>query len=326
MIEKREIMIHNEESLRDKIYVVRGVQVMLDFELAEIYGYETKSFNRQVKNNIERFEGEDFRFQLTKEELENLRCKNFTSSWGGTRYLPYAFTEQGVYMLMTVLHGKLATKQSRMLVMAFKAMKDYIVDNQSLLPQKIYITLAEKVEEHSQDIKEIKDAMVTKTDLSDFMKLFDSAKESEEILILDGQPFKADDAYQKIYRKAKKNIIVIDDYIGVKTLRHLAASKKGVKITIISDNKGRTPLRKAEYDDFATEYPERDITFIKSQNKTHDRYIILDYRTSSIIVYHCGASSKDAGRPITTITEIKDSSDYNNPVKSLLSNPVLALK
>lgn len=99
---------------------------MLDFDLAAIYGYETKYFNRQVNNNAERFD-EDFRFQLTEQEFENLRCKNFTSSWGGTRYLPKAFTEQGVYMLMTVLRGELATKQSRALVRAFKAMKDYII-------------------------------------------------------------------------------------------------------------------------------------------------------------------------------------------------------
>ena len=102
---------------------------MLDFELAEIYGYETKNLNCQIKNNAEKFYGDDFKFQLTKEEfLEILRCKNFTSSWGGTRYLPNAFTEQGVYMLMTVLHGELATKQSRALVRAFKAMHDVITN------------------------------------------------------------------------------------------------------------------------------------------------------------------------------------------------------
>lgn len=79
---------------------------MLDSDLAEIYGYETKNFNRQVKNNIDKFDEEDFMFQLTQEEFQNLRCKNFTSSWGGQRYLPYAFTEQGIYMLMAVLKGR----------------------------------------------------------------------------------------------------------------------------------------------------------------------------------------------------------------------------
>ena len=90
------------ETIKEKIYNIRNQKVMLDFELAEIYGYETKNFNRQIKNNIEKFEGEDFMFRLTADEFKNLRCKNFTSSWGGSRYLPYAFTEQGVYMLMTV--------------------------------------------------------------------------------------------------------------------------------------------------------------------------------------------------------------------------------
>ena len=97
-----EIAIIDERTIRDKIYEVRGEKVMLDFELAEIYGYTTKAFNQQVKNNIEKFD-DDFRFRLTKEEFQILRSKNFTSSWGGTRYLPYAFTESGIYMLMTVL-------------------------------------------------------------------------------------------------------------------------------------------------------------------------------------------------------------------------------
>ena len=93
------------KTIKEKIYNIRNQKVMLDFELAEIYGYETKNFNRQIKNNIEKFDGEDFMFRLTADEFKNLRCKNFTSSWGGSRYLPYAFTEQGVYMLMTVLRA-----------------------------------------------------------------------------------------------------------------------------------------------------------------------------------------------------------------------------
>ena len=110
-------MINNEEDLKSKIYTIRGLQVMLDRDLAEIYGYETSRFNEQVKNNIERFD-EDFRFQLTKEENDSLilMSKFSTSSWGGNRRLPYAFTEQGVYMLMTVLKGQLAVSQSKMLV------------------------------------------------------------------------------------------------------------------------------------------------------------------------------------------------------------------
>lgn len=104
----------NAEYLKEFIYYIWGVLVMLDMDLAKIYGYSTKDFNRQVKNNIEKFE-QDFMFQLIDEECEILRCKNSTSSWGGRRYNPYAFTEQGIYMLMTVLKGELATKQSKAL-------------------------------------------------------------------------------------------------------------------------------------------------------------------------------------------------------------------
>ena len=116
MDKKDEMMIANHESLVKKIYILREQKVMLDFELAEIYGYETKNFNRQVKNNIENFKGEDFMFQLTTQEVEELsRFKNFTLNRGTGRgsnikYNPYVFTEQGIYMLMTVLKGDIAVR------------------------------------------------------------------------------------------------------------------------------------------------------------------------------------------------------------------------
>ena len=144
-----EILIHDENDLRTKIHIIRSVQVMLDFDLAEIFGYDTRSFNKQVTNNIERFD-EDFRFQLTKEEFDDLilMCKIYTSSWGGTRKLPYAFTEQGIYMLMTVLRGELAVKQSKALVRIFKQMKDFILQSQNILsgPEltKLFIYLQRK--------------------------------------------------------------------------------------------------------------------------------------------------------------------------------------
>ena len=117
-----EIIELNNESIEKMIYVIRGKKVMLDYNLAKIYGYETKNLNRQVKNNSDRFD-EEFVFQLSKDEqISILKCKNFTSSWGGSRKLPYAFTEQGVYMLMTILKGELAAKQSKALIKAFKSM------------------------------------------------------------------------------------------------------------------------------------------------------------------------------------------------------------
>ena len=160
--QKTEIAIIDEQTIRDKMYVVRGVQVMLDFELAEIYGYETKNFNRQVKNNAEKFDGEDFMFRLTKNEIYELsRCKNFTTIQtkgvkGGSAYLPYAFTEQGVYMLMTVLRGDVAIRQSRALIRVFKAMKDYIVQNQPLIDQHNYLRLSLQMTEMQKEISTVR--------------------------------------------------------------------------------------------------------------------------------------------------------------------------
>ena len=219
-----------------------------------------------------------------------------TSSWGGSRYLPYAFTEQGIYMLMSILKGDLATSQSITLVRLFKSMKDYLIGNQPLLIQKNYFALVDKVEKNTQKIEAMQENMVTKAELSDIMKLFDQGVSNEEILILDGKPFKADEAYQKIYKSAKSKITIIDDYIGTKTLHHLAHSKKTAKITIISDNTANPRLSLTEYNDFVTENPGRSISFLQSMHRAHDRYIVLDEGTKDMKVYHCGASSKDAGK------------------------------
>ena len=323
------------EQLKGKIYVIRGRQVMLDFDLAEIYGYSVSAFNQQVKRNMERFP-EDFLFELTAEEMmelsksQNVISIQISGVKGGRSKPIKAFTEQGIYMLMTVLKGELAIEQSKNLVRLFKGMKDYIIENQKLLiSQKDYISLVQKVGENTGKIQEIKntlDTMVTKADLSDFMKLFNDEISAEEYLILDGQPFKADLAYQKIYKRAKRNIIVIDDYLGIKTLHHIASAKKNIKITIISDNKGRQPLRKTEYNDYATEYPGRNVSFVKTGNKAHDRYIVLDNDTKDMKLYHCGASSKDAGKRITTITRIAEVDEYKKLINDLMKNPQLVLK
>lgn len=245
---------------------------------------------------------------------------------GGRTYLPYAFTEQGIYMLMSVLKGDLATKQSITLIRLFKAMKDYLIENQTFLTQKNYFALVDKVEKNAQKIEAMQESMVSKAELSDIMRLFDSQIANDEILILDGKPFKADEAYQKIYKSAKSKIIVIDDYIGTKTLHHLAHSKRNVKITVISDNAAKPRLSLMEYTDFITENPGKNITFLQSLHRSHDRYIVLDDGTKDMKVYHCGASSKDAGKRITTITRIIDIDEYKATIKSLKSNPVLVLK
>lgn len=325
MSNDNKLIIVDESTLKDKIYTIRGQQVMLDFDLAEIYGYETRYLNLQVKHNINRFP-DDFMFQLTQDEFDNLMLKNSTSSHGGRRKPPYAFTEQGVYQLATVLKGELAERQSVAIMRVFRAMREYISQNRQLLPNQELFQLSARQAALEGQVRAIKDNMVSKADLSDFMKLFDQGLSNEEILILDGKPFKADEAYQKIYRSAKSKIIVIDDYIGTKTLHHLAHSKKTVKITIISDNTARPRLRLTEYNDFVTENPGRSITFLQSMHRAHDRYIVLDEGTKDMKVYHCGASSKDAGKRITTITRIIDIDDYKVTIKALLGNAALILK
>lgn len=316
----------DKEAIKSQIFEIRGFRVMIDSDIAKYFGVETKALNRAMKRNIKRFP-ENFCFKLTSEECS--RCQIGTLNGGrgsNIKYFPYAYTEQGVAMLTSCLHTDRAISASIQIMEAFVEMTHYLQQSRQLLQYQELHVIANKQKMLESEVDTIKKNMVTRADLSDFMKLFDNSKNTEEILILDGQPFKADVAYQKIYRKAKKSIIVIDDYIGVKTLRHLAAAKRNIDITIISDNKGRQPLRQSEYDDFAIEYPDKDISFIKTENKTHDRYIVLDNGTKDMKVYLCGSSSKDSGKKITTIMQVSDIAEYKEMVKKLLVNPKLTLK
>ena len=162
--QKTEIAIIDEHTIRDKIYMVRGVKVMLDFDLAEIYGYSTKAFNQQVKRNSEKFD-EDFMFQLTRDETQELsRSQNVTSIQtqgikGGRAYLPTAFSEAGIYMLMTVLKGDLATKQSKALIRIFRAMKDYIVETQGLVSQRDILRLSMQTAENTEAIRNMQSSL-----------------------------------------------------------------------------------------------------------------------------------------------------------------------
>lgn len=171
---KNELTILNKNNLEDKIYYIRGQKVMIDSDLAEIYGYTTKAFNQQVQRNIDKFD-DDFRFQLTTDEVKLiLRSQNVTSSWGGRRYNIYAFTEQGIYMLMTILKGELVTKQSKILIRLFKEMKDYIIENDAryLFYNEQLLALSKEVNNNTEDIKNIKEKMATKDDIRYIMENF----------------------------------------------------------------------------------------------------------------------------------------------------------
>lgn len=328
LITKNELALFepiDKNKVKTQIYEIRGMRVMLDRDIAAYFGVETGAMNRAMKRNIKRFP-EEFCFQLTSEECSRCQIGILNSGRGSNlKYFPYVYSEQGISMLTSVLHSDRAIKASIIIVKVFVEVAHYIRQNTPLIPYEELKLLQHKQEQLSERVRNVEETMVSKDELSDFMKLFDTGIDSEEILILDGEPFKADLAYQKIYEKAEKSVIVIDDYIGLKTLRHLAHAKKGVQITIISDNKGKTPLKLSEYSDFQAEYPEIKIKFITSSDRIHDRYIAVDFGRKTEKLYHCGASSKDAGRRITTIMEIKGVGDYKTTLKSLLLNKELVL-
>ncbi len=305
----------NKETIESMIYIIRGQKVMLDFELAKIYGYTTKSFNQQVKNNIEKFP-ERFRFQIIKEELsvfarsKNLTALNWATRNGGRTSLPYAFTEQGVYMLMTVLKGELATRQSIALIDAFKEMKDYIVENKGLMSLDAAL-INDKFESYDKRFENIENK------LDVVMDNFIDPSTYKHYLILNGQKIEADIAYQEIYSKAKYTLYIIDDYIGLKTLQLLKACKQNIDIKIFSDNKSKNKLDSIILKDFIDD-TKLSIEIKPNNNKFHDRYIVLDFNTKEEKIYHCGGSSKDAGNKISTITQISETNAYRQLISDLI--------
>lgn len=303
-----------EEYLKEKLYKIRGKRVLLDADLAEIYGYDTKGFNRQVKNNIEKFD-EDFMFELTDEE--------------------------GLYMLMTVLKGPLAVKQSKALIRTFKKMKDYILENRDLIGQREILQLSMETANNRIEINKINSDMislekqisdvaeglkdvVTKSELADMMNSFVS-DDDEKWLMFNAKFSSADEVYETIYKQAKSSIYVVDNYIGLRTLVHLKNSPAGVAIILFSDNVGNNKLHNIEFTDFCKEYPTVNLSMKKTGGIFHDRFIVLDYGTADERVFLCGASSKDAGARITSIVEDYGVSKYTPVIATLLKNPTLIL-
>lgn len=297
-IETNSAIVLREESLRGLIHTLRGVQVMLDSDLAHIYQVETKMFNRAVKRNIERFP-DSFRFQLTKEEYENLRCQFGTSSQvsqneipeesclrsqiatssghGGRRYFPYAFTEQGVAMLSGVLRSETAIQTSIHIINAFVAMRRFMAANGGLLQRMDSL-------EKRQINHEIK------TD-GRFEKVFD-ALESKSLsptqgIFFDGQIFDAYVFVNDLLRQAQQSIVLIDNYIDDSVLVQLAKRKQGVSATILTKTIGKALTQDLKKHN--TQYPPIRIHAFAD---SHDRFLILDGEA----VYHLGASLKDLGK------------------------------
>ena len=281
------------KDIESKIYNIRGVEVMLDSDLAKQYqcANGTKSINLAVKRNIERFPS-DFYFQLNEEEFNKICGFNLKLQNNKIRSLPYVFTEQGVAMLATVIRTDVAAKVSIDIMRAFVRMRNYIKYNDQLLPRK-YLLLEEKVDNNAKRIDE----------------LFD--KFNPKVITKNSIFFKGDiyDAYSvllEIFDIAKEEIIIIDNYIGKVLLDELRNINK--KIIIISSNINDTLKKK-----YLKQY--NNIKFINNESY-HDRFIIIDRKK----VFHCGASFKDLGKKCFAINEIENKIEREKLINDVLTN------
>ena len=248
---------------------------MLDEDLAIVYQVETKVFNQAVKRNIDRFP-DYFRFQLTEEEFSSLRSQIVTSksSHGGRRYLPYAFTEQGIAMLSAVLRSDIAIKISVKIMQAFVEMRQFITTNAAIF-QRL----------DSIEIKQLE----TDKQLKTIFKAIDSKSSStpNQGIFYDGQVYDAHSFMSTLIRKAKKSLVLIDNYINDSVITLFTKKRHGVQVTILT--KSISKQVKLDISKFNEQYSGlKAISF----DKSHDRFLIIDDEE----IYHVGASLKDLGK------------------------------
>ena len=273
--------------IQPMIRVIRGQQVMLDNDLATLYGVETRRLNEQVKRNIERFP-DDFMFQLTKEELGNLMSQNATSSWGGTRKLPYAFTEQGIAMLSSVLKSKTAVEVNIRIMRAFISMRRFIATNAQLFQR------LETIEYHQLEMKQHQE--VTDRRIDEVFKRLDADIPPMQGVFYDGQVFDAYRFVSDLIRKAKQSIVLIDNYVDDTVLTLLDKRGKEVSATIYTQRV--SSQFQLDIDRHNAQYP---LVEIRQFNKAHDRFLLIDDE-----VYHIGASIKDLGKKWFGFTFMRD--------------------
>ena len=322
------------DDIRSKVYIIRGQQVILDKDLAEIYGYDVKRLNEQVKRNINRFP-EDFMFQLkTSEITESLKSQiatlNVSKNKRGMhiKKMPFAFTEQGIYMLATVLRGELAEQQSIFIMRTFREMRHYIKQNQQFVTRSEMELLSSKVTEISVQTATVIDKQkqtdqkvdLIQKNVEQLSENFITDKDKKNFVIYKGQKLEADIAYIEIYQQAKKSIYVVDDYMNAKSLQHLSQKADGVEVVLFTENGkgGRGFLTNSLVTDFQNEYPT---IRIKPNPDCHDRLIVLDYGEETEKVYHCGASSKDAGKKLCAINQITETAIIHPVIDRLLLLP-----
>ena len=275
--------ISNEE-IKNLIYTIRGKQVMLDSDVAQLFNYETKDLNRNVRNNIKRFP-EYYYFQLTEEEYKSLRCKNFTLNKNGRgqhrKYIPYAFTEYGITMLAGLLKSEVAVNVSIKIVNTFIEMRKFLSSNGQLFERLTNVEY--KLLEHDKK----------------FDKVFDQLQHEENIkqkIFFEGQIYDAYSLIIDIIKKANKKILIIDNYIDDSILKMLTKKKNNVEVVILTYDKSN--IQQIDIQKFNKEYP---ILKVAKTNKFHDRFIVIDKKE----MYHLGASIKDLGKKCFGINKIE---------------------
>jgi len=281
--------LHIAANIQENIYTIRNIQVMIDRDLAKMYGVETRRLNEQVKRNIERFPDE-FMFQLTKEEMNNWKSQIATSNKEimGLRKPPLAFTEQGVSMLSAILRSKTAIEVSIKIINAFVSMRKFILYNENIF-QRINNLEQKQI---SIDIKQGK----TDNKLDKILNaLEDKALAPKEGIFYNGQIFDAYKFIADIIKTAKSSIVLIDNYIDENVLLMLSKREQAVEATIYTAEISKQ--LKLDSEKFNTQYPKISI---KTFKKSHDRFLIIDNKT----VYHIGASLKDLGKKWFAFSEI----------------------
>ncbi len=297
------IALSSDVQIRDMIYTVRGQQVMLDSDLAELYELETGALNRAAKRNEDRFP-EDFRFRLTDDEYENLRCQIGISSddlrefaSGGRRYMPYVYTEQGVAMLSGVLRSKVAVDTSVRIMRAFVEMRHFIADNAHMFEQIRSIDHRLDSLEHSTDKR--------------FERVFDYMETHEapsQKVFFEGQVYDAFELLVSLVLRAKREILLIDGYVDTGTLNILAKKAPDVSVTVWT--RPRTSLTERDVATFNAQYPTLEV---RRTTSFHDRFLILDGTEGYLV----GASLKDAGKKSFAIAKLEDSAIVDSIVAAL---------
>ena len=289
IINKNVSMINYQvEDIKNLIYTVRGKQVMLDSDVAMLYHYETKNINKAMKRNINRFP-EDFCFQLTEKEVENLRFQIGTSSlnkenYGGRRYLPYVYTEQGISMLAGVLKNEIAIQVSISIIRAFIEMRRFISLNGQIFQE--ISDIKGQLLEHDKKFDEVFDELQRKQET-----------EFKQSIFFDGQIFDAYSLIIDIIRQARQKILIIDNYIDDSILKMLSKKNKNVEVVIFTTQNSN--IRKLDIQKFNKQYPVLKLAYT---NKFHDRFIVIDNKE----LYHIGASLKDLGKKCFAISKIED--------------------